>query len=64
MENEDGAVFMGGTDFAIAADKLGFLREVGHFGRPAVAVTPREDAQAFEDLMSGAGIRFSRMHGT
>ena len=53
-------VFSGGARFAIAANMLGYLFNVGDFATPAEALVPEEDADTFEQLLKDENIKYHR----
>lgn len=58
-------VFRGGTAFCLASLRLGVLADAGDYYTPGRAEVPgsdaRSDAMAFEQLLTEAGIPFTRV---
>ncbi len=57
---EQYVIYYGGTAFAIAAGRLGYLTDIGDAYHPAWAKVPYNDHKPFEELLIEAKIEFER----
>lgn len=53
----------GGTDFLLAASKLGLsIAKIGTFFEPGVVIVSQEDVEPFVSLLNEYNIKFNIMH--